>query len=168
MKRLENFIEKIIFASRWFQAPLYLGLIVTGLLYTYKFFEELIHLCMDITVTTEAKLMLSVLTLIDVTMVANLLIMVIIGGYATFVSKLDIDHQEDKPEWLKMVGAGTLKVKLAVSLIGISSIHLLQSFINIAHRDLEQVKWQLIIHGVFLISAIVLAYTDKLLHETGH
>ena len=123
---------------------------------------------MDITVTTEAKLMLSVLTLIDVTMVANLLIMVIIGGYATFVSKLDLEDQEDKPEWLKMVGAGTLKVKLAVSLIGISSIHLLQSFINISHRDFEEVKMQLIIHGVFLVSALVLAYTDKLLHETGH
>ena len=168
MNRLENFIEKIIFASRWFQAPLYLGLIIAGLLYTYKYFQELIHLCLEIGTLTEEVLMLGILTLVDVTMVANLLIMVIIGGYSTFVSKLDIEDKEDKPEWLKMVGAGTLKVKLAVSLVGISSIHLLKSFLNIAHKDVEQVKWQIIIHVVFLVSAIILAYTDKLLHENEH
>ena len=168
MKKLEHFIEKIIFASRWFQAPLYLGLIVGGILYSYKYLLELVHLCATINTITEEALMLGILTLVDITMVANLLIMVIIGGYSTFVSKLDIEDKEDKPEWLKMVGAGTLKVKLSVSLIGVSGIHLLKAFINIAHKDIEQVKWQIIIHIVFLVSALALAYTDKLLHNNEH
>lgn len=114
---------------------------------------------------TESALMLGVLTLVDIIMVANLLIMMIIGGYSTFVSKIDIEHHEDRPEWLKKVDAGTLKVKLAGSLVGVSGIHLLQVFINIESRNLEYVKWQVIIHVVFLLSYIMLAYSEKLLHE---
>ena len=107
--------------------------------------------------------MLGVLSLVDITMVANLLVMVIIGGYATFVSRLHIENHEDRPEWLEKIDAGTLKVKLAGSLVGVSGIHLLKSFINIAEKDMEHVKWQVIIHGVFLLSAIMLAYTEKIL-----
>lgn len=109
--------------------------------------------------------MLSVLSLVDITMVANLLVMVIIGGYATFVSRLHIEEHEDRPEWLEKIDAGTLKVKLAGSLIGVSGIHLLKSFINIAEKDMERVKWQIIIHAVFLLSALMLAYTEKILKE---
>lgn len=163
--KIESAIEKIIFASRWLQAPLYVGLIMGGVLYAYKFLIELIHLVSEINVITESALMLGVLTLVDITMVANLIIMVIIGGYSTFVSRMDIEHHEDRPEWLKKVDAGTLKVKLAGSLVGVSGIHLLQVFINIESRDLEQVKWQVIIHVVFLLSSIMLAYSEKLLHE---
>lgn len=163
--KVESAIEKIIFASRWIQAPLYAGLIIGGVLYAYKFTIELIHLVSSINEITESALMLGVLTLVDITMVANLLIMVIIGGYSTFVSKMDIEHHEDRPEWLKKVDAGTLKVKLAGSLVGVSGIHLLQVFINIESRELEYVKWQVIIHVVFLLSSIMLAYTEKLLHE---
>lgn len=164
-KKIESAIEKIIFASRWVQAPLYIGLIMGGVLYAYKFLIELIHLISEINVITESALMLGVLTLVDITMVANLIIMVIIGGYSTFVSRMDIEHHEDRPEWLKKVDAGTLKVKLAGSLVGVSGIHLLQVFINIETRNLEQVKWQVIIHVVFLLSSIMLAYSEKLLHE---
>lgn len=163
--KTESIIERIIFASRWVQAPLYVGLIIGGVLYAYKFLTELVHLISGINEITESALMLGVLTLVDITMVANLLIMVIIGGYSTFVSKIDIEHHEDRPEWLKKVDAGTLKVKLAGSLVGVSGIHLLQVFINIENRNLEYVKWQVIIHVVFLMSSIMLAYSEKLLHD---
>ena len=165
MKPVERAIEKIIFASRWVQAPLYIGLIVGGVLYAYKFAKEVIHLCTDINGISESDLMLGVLTLVDITMVANLLIMVIIGGYSTFVSKMGIESHEDRPDWLEKVDAGTLKVKLAGSLVGVSGIHLLQTFINIENHNMEHVKWQVIIHVVFLASSVLLAYTETLLHK---
>ena len=165
MKKVESIFEKMIFASRWLQAPLYAGLIVGGVLYAYKFLMELIHLLVTIDEISESELMLGVLTLVDITMVANLLIMVIIGGYSTFVSRIDIDNHEDKPEWLQKVDAGTLKVKLAGSLVGVSGIHLLQTFINIKNQDPQHVLWQVIIHVVFLFSSIMLAYSDQILHQ---
>lgn len=165
LKKGEYFLENIIFASRWLQAPLYVGLIIGGVLYAYKFVVELIHLFMTIEVISESELMLGVLTLVDITMVANLLIMVIIGGYSTFVSRIDIESHEDKPEWLQKVDAGTLKVKLAGSLVGVSGIHLLQTFINIKNQEPQHVMWQVIIHVVFLLSSIMLAYTEKILHD---
>ncbi|MDP2890309.1 MAG: TIGR00645 family protein [Bacteroidota bacterium] len=163
--KFETVFEKIIFSSRWIQAPLYGGLILGGMLYTYKYLVELIHLFTSINEITETALMLGVLTLVDITMVANLLIMVIVGGYSTFVSRLDIDKHEDKPEWLQKIDAGSLKVKLAGSLVGVSSIHLLQTFINIKNHESEHVMWQVIIHVVFLFSALMLAYTEKILHQ---
>lgn len=162
---VESVFEKIIFASRWLQAPLYAGLIIGGILYAYKFIIELVHLCTTINVITETALMLGVLTLVDITMVANLLVMVIIGGYSTFVSRLDIDKHVDKPEWLQKVDAGTLKVKLAGSLVGVSGIHLLQIFINIENKNPEDVKWQILIHVVFLVSSLALAFTEKVLQQ---
>ena len=166
MKKLENAFESMIFASRWVQAPVYAGLILASILYSYKFVAELIHLTTDINKITEEYLMLGILTLVDITMVLNLLVMVIIGGYATFVSRIHLDHHEDRPDWLKKIDAGTLKVKLAGALVGISGIHLLKSFINISNKDYEQVKWQVIIHFVFLLSTLMLAYTEKVLHNT--
>ena len=163
--KVETVFEKLIFASRWLQAPLYAGLIVGGVLYAYKFLIELIHLCATINEITETALMLGVLTLVDITMVANLIIMVIIGGYTTFVSRLDIDKHEDKPEWLQKIDAGTLKIKLSGSLVGVSGIHLLQVFINIKNHESEQIMWLVIIHVVFLLSSIMLAYSEKLLHQ---
>ena len=163
--KVETVFEKIIFASRWLQAPLYAGLIVGGVLYAYKFLIELIHLCATINEITETALMLGVLTLVDITMVANLIIMVIIGGYSTFVSRMDIDKHVDKPEWLQKIDAGTLKIKLAGSLVGVSGIHLLQTFINIKNHESEHIMWQVIIHIVFLLSSIMLAYSEKLLHQ---
>jgi uncharacterized protein (TIGR00645 family) len=161
----ETAIEKMIFASRWFQAPLYLGLIVAGLLYSYKFVVELWHLVITVNQITEELLMLGVLTLVDITMVGNLLIMVIIGGYATFVSRINLDDHSDKPDWLDKIDAGTLKVKLATALVGISGIHLLKSFINIKEKNNDQVMWQVIIHVVFLFSAVMLAYTEYIMHK---
>lgn len=169
MKKIENIFEQIIFASRWVQAPLYGGLIIGALLYTYKFMVELVHLCQTVNTISEEVLMLGVLTLVDITMVANLLVMVIIGGYATFVSRMHLDTHEDRPDWLQKIDAGTLKVKLAGSLVGVSGIHLLKSFINISNKSADQVKWQVVIHVVFLFSTLMLAYTEKVLHEKhGH
>lgn len=166
MKKLENIFEGIIFSSRWVQAPIYAGLIVGAILYTYKFLLELIHLCATVGVIKEEVLMLGILTLVDISMVLNLLIMVIIGGYATFVSRMNLENHEDRPDWLQKVDAGTLKVKLAGALVGISGIHLLKSFINISNKDYEQVKWQIVIHVVFLFSTLMLAYTEKVLHSS--
>lgn len=163
--KLESTMEKVIFASRWFQAPLYLGLIVAGVLYAYKFVVELSHLVISVNEITEELLMLGVLTLVDITMVANLLVMVIIGGYATFVSRINLDGHPDKPDWLDKVDAGTLKVKLATALVGISGIHLLKAFINIKEKSNDQVMWQVIIHVVFLFSAVMLAYTETLMNK---
>jgi uncharacterized protein (TIGR00645 family) len=161
--KIESGIEKIVFASRWFQAPMYLGLIIAGCLYSYKFTLELFHLVESVNTISEEVLMLGVLTLVDITMVANLLIMVIIGGYATFVSRLDLKEHPDRPDWLEKIDAGTLKVKLATALVGISGIHLLKSFINIKEVSGDKVMWQVIIHFVFLLSAIMLAYTEQIM-----
>ena len=166
MKKLENIFEVIIFSSRWIQAPIYGGLIVASMLYTYKFLIELIHLCANVNSTPEEVVMLGILTLVDIAMVLNLLIMVIIGGYATFVSRMHLDQHEDRPDWLEKINAGTLKVKLAGALVGISGIHLLKSFVDISKKDTTHIQWQIIIHVVFLFSTLALAYTEKILHDS--
>ena len=166
MKKIEKIIEWGVFTSRWIQLPLYLGLIIASILYSYKFLVELLHLVSNINGLTEVTVMMSILTLVDFTMVANLLFMVILGGYSTFISKLGLlDNHEDRPEWLDKVNAGTLKVKLAGSLVGVSGIHLLQTFITISTHAVEAVVLQIAIHVVFLISTLCLAYSEKLLHH---
>jgi len=163
VRRMESFI----FFSRWLQAPLYLGLIVAQGVYVYKFLRELIHLVADAPAMTETQIMLIVLGLIDVVMIANLLIMVVIGGYETFVSKIDIlEQHEDRPEWLSHVDAGVLKTKLSLALISISSIHLLKTFISagdMQNMDERTILWQVVIHCTFLVSAVVMALTDKIM-----
>lgn len=154
---IENVLEYTIFASRWLQAPLYLGLIAVQCVYTYKFIIELAHILSTAPSATEMQILLGILSLVDVTMVANLVAMVIIGGYATFVSKLHLFNHADKPDWLDHIDPGTIKIKLASSLIGISSIHLLRSFIDIQKSDMEQLRWQVIIHIAFVISTVLLA-----------
>jgi uncharacterized protein (TIGR00645 family) len=168
MKKIESLFESIIFSSRWIQAPIYGGLIVGAILYSYKFLMELVHLTINVQSISEEMLMLGILTLVDIAMVLNLLVMVIIGGYATFVSRIDLDQHEDRPDWLQKINAGTLKVKLAGALVGISGIHLLKSFVDIGKKDPELVKWQIIIHVVFLLSTLCLAYTEKILQESEY
>jgi len=163
--RFEHVFETVVFASRWIQAPLYAGLIIAECLYAYKFLTELWSMVHDLRELTETIFMLGILSLIDITMVANLLTMVVIGGYATFVSKLDLEGHRDKPDWLTHVDPGTIKVKLAASLIGISSIHLLKAFVNVANVSTEHIKWQIFIHMTFLASAILLAWTDRLMQK---
>ena len=162
---LEHAFESVVFASRWIQAPLYGGLIVAELLYAYKFLVELWDMMVHVHLLEETQFMLGVLGLIDVTMVANLLTMVVIGGYATFVSKLDLETHPDRPDWLTHVDPGTIKIKLAASLIGISSIHLLKAFVDVANENPEHIKWKIFIHMTFLGSAILLAWTDKIMQK---
>ncbi|MFF2369644.1 TIGR00645 family protein [Agromyces sp. NPDC058110] len=161
----------LIFTSRWLQAPLYLGLIVAQGVYVVLFMKELWHLITDFGHLGETEIMLIVLGLIDVVMIANLLIMVIIGGYETFVSKINLNGHPDQPEWLSHVNANVLKVKLATAIVGISSIHLLKSFIEIGgvggddyngKLTTDGVMWQVIIHCVFIISALALALIDRM------
>ena len=179
--RLEP-LPKLIFASRWLQLPLYLGLIVAQCVYVFLFVKELIHLVADAGTLSEQDIMLLVLGLIDVVMISNLLVMVIVGGYETFVSRLRLEGHPDQPEWLSHVNASVLKVKLAMAIIGISSIHLLKTFIEAGTIGMpvcaavpagtpctrftaDGVMWQTIIHCVFILSAIGIAWTDKLMQH---
>ncbi len=161
-------IEKFIFFSRWLQMPVYLGLIVASLMYSLKFRMQLWHLVSNFSMLNENTIMLSVLGLIDISMVINLLVVVFIGGYWTFVSKIEFDSHEDKPDWLTKINAGTLKIKLIISLVSISGVHLLKTFIDIHNIPLQDALLQIGIHIVFLFSAVLLAYTDKLMHSHSH
>lgn len=159
----------VIFSSRWLQLPLYLGLIVAQLVYVGLFLKELWHLIDHFSGFNEQEIMLVVLGLIDVVMISNLLVMVIVGGFETFVSRLGLSGHPDEPEWLSHVNSGILKVKLAMAIIGISSIHLLRTFIESgaigspgAHVTQEGAMWQTIIHSVFIVSAIGIAYVDRM------
>lgn len=182
-------LPSLIFASRWLQLPLYIGLIAAQGVYVVHFLVELWHLIeaafgnkealdalvnaigyksnVPVTALNETEIMLVVLALIDVVMISNLLIMVIIGGYETFVSRLDLEGHRDQPEWLSHVNASVLKVKLALSIIGISSIHLLKTFINADNYTDKVLIAQTVIHAVFLLSAMAIAYTDKLMSASA-
>ncbi len=162
-------LPQIIFASRWLQVPLYLGLIVAQTVYVFLFLKELYQLIQNALTFDEEHIMLIVLGLIDVVMISNLLVMVIVGGYETFVSRLRLHRHPDNPEWLSHVDSGVLKVKLAMSIIGISSISLLRSFVE-AHSlgthdsktSAEAIMWQTVIHSIFILSAIGITYVDRL------
>lgn len=190
-------LPRVIFASRWLQLPLYLGLILAQGVYVFQFWTELVHLVEaafgsqaaleslvksigykaapikdvagavigyePIAKLNETILMLVVLGLIDVVMISNLLIMVIVGGYETFVSRMNLEGHPDQPEWLSHVNASVLKVKLATAIIGISSIHLLKTFINADNYTEKVLLWQTVIHIAFLFSALAIAYADRLM-----
>jgi uncharacterized protein (TIGR00645 family) len=184
-------LPRLIFSSRWLQLPLYLGLIVAQIVYVFHFWVELTHLvqavfgdakALDTLIKSmgyklqsgeapqlnETIIMLVVLALIDVVMISNLLIMVIVGGYETFVSRMRLEEHPDQPEWLSHVNASVLKVKLATAIIGISSIHLLKTFINAANYEEKVLIWQTVIHITFLLSAMAIAATDRLMAPTNH
>jgi uncharacterized protein (TIGR00645 family) len=178
-------LPNLIFASRWLQLPLYLGLIIAQAVYVWLFWQELYYLVVAAmgdgdalnhvieavttegvkrpTKLTETVIMLVVLGLIDVVMISNLLIMVIVGGYETFVSRLRLEGHPDQPEWLSHVNASVLKVKLATAIIGISSIHLLKTFINAAAYDPKTITAQVAIHITFLLSAIAIGAADRVM-----
>ncbi len=186
--RTINPLNKFIFASRWLQLPLYLGLILAQCVYVFHFWVELVdlvgaamgnaeslkHIIEAVAVPkgpvptklNETTIMLVVLGLIDVVMISNLLIMVIVGGYETFVSRMNLDVHPDQPEWLSHVNASVLKTKLAMAIIGISSIHLLKTFINAAAYEGQTLLAQTGIHVVFLLSALAIAYTDRIMIGT--
>jgi uncharacterized protein (TIGR00645 family) len=183
-------LSRLIFASRWLQLPLYIGLILAQGVYVVQFWKELVHLIeaalgnqhaleilvqsigykstAPVTALNETIIMLVVLGLIDVVMISNLLIMVIVGGYETFVSRLNLEGHPDQPEWLDHVNASVLKVKLATAIIGISSIHLLKTFINAENYSDKVLLWQTVIHVAFLFSAMAIAMADRIMHPAGN
>jgi uncharacterized protein (TIGR00645 family) len=181
-------LPRLIFMSRWLQVPLYLGLVLAQCVYVYHFWVELTHLikaalgdnhAIEMLITavgytsgpgglTETIIMLVVLGLIDVVMISNLLVMVIVGGYETFVARMNLEGHPDQPEWLSHVNASVLKVKLATAIIGISSIHLLKTFINANAYDVKVLVAQTAIHITFLFSALAIAYTDRLMQPPAH
>ncbi len=177
-RRLEQGFEYLIFASRWVQAPIYLALICAALAYAWKSVQELLHLLDGFPAATESSIMVGILSLVDISMVANLVNMVVVGGYVTFVSRIDFGDNGDRPDWLDHINANTLKVKLAGSLASISAIHLLKSFIAItdtvaagAAMSANQEKvvlWQAIIHGVFLGSMLFFAWGERLQRDVAH
>jgi uncharacterized protein (TIGR00645 family) len=160
-------LPQLIFSSRWLQLPLYLGLIVAQAVYVILFLKELWHLVLGAMKFSEQEIMLVVLGLIDVVMISNLLIMVIVGGYETFVSRMYLEGHPDQPEWLSHVNASVLKVKLATAIIGISSIHLLKTFINAQNYSEKVLIAQTAIHITFLLSAMAVASTDRLMQAPG-
>ena len=168
-------LPALIFGSRWLQLPLYIGLIVAQCVYVFLFLKELYHLVMHAFEFSEQQIMLVVLGLIDVVMISNLLIMVIVGGYETFVSRMELNKHPDQPEWLSHVNASVLKIKLAMAIIGISSIHLLRTFIeagNLGRPDAtfseNGIMWQVIIHALFVLSAIGIAVVDRISQPPAH
>jgi uncharacterized protein (TIGR00645 family) len=183
-------LPNLIFASRWLQLPLYIGLIAAQAIYVFHFWVELVHLVeaafgsqtalqklvtsigyksdVQLTGLNETIIMLVVLALIDVVMISNLLIMVIVGGYETFVSRMHLENHPDQPEWLSHVNASVLKVKLATAIIGISSIHLLKTFINAGNYEVKVLMWQTIIHIAFLFSALAIALADRIMSGDKH
>jgi uncharacterized protein (TIGR00645 family) len=175
-QKLEHGLEYFIFASRWVQAPIYVALIFAAIAYAWKSLQELLHLLQGFAAATESSIMLGILSLVDISMVANLVNMVVVGGYVTFVSRIDFGDNGDRPDWLDHINANTLKVKLAGSLASISAIHLLKSFIDITAAATDQpmtanhekvILWQSIIHGVFLVSMILFAWGEKMQRHHG-
>lgn len=172
LKKFEEFFEGFIFWSRWIQAPLYTGLIFSAFFYLFKFFQELIHLAQHTWHYDETQMMLKVLTLVDVSMVMNLVVMVTIGGYSIFTSRIDVDMHEDKPLWLEGLDAGQLKIKLATSLASISGVQLLKKFIDykdvVEKNSSQGIIIEIVIHMVFITSALLLSQTERITHSYKH
>ncbi|MEN9652677.1 MAG: hypothetical protein RL303_397 [Verrucomicrobiota bacterium] len=177
-KKLEHGFESLIFASRWVQTPIYLALILGSIAYAWKSVQELWHLLQGFPAATESTIMIGILSLVDISMVANLVNMVVVGGYVTFVSRIEFGDNRDRPDWLDHINANSLKVKLAGSLASISAIHLLKSFIAITESvtvsspmtaGMEKaIVWQAILHGIFLVSMILFAWGERLQRHDAH
>ena len=158
----EKLIEALLFGSRWLLVPLYLGLAVILVVFAIRAIMEVIHLFSIVITADKTELVVGVLSLIDLTLVANLLVMVILSSYETFVSRIDVEIGVDRPPWLGKLDAGTVKLKLAVSVVAVSSVHLLKVFLNVNHYTNEQLLWLVVIHLAFVVSALLLALIDKI------
>lgn len=166
---LERRLESVIFASRWLLAPFYLGLVLCLGVLLIKFLQELVHIAPHVLDMEEKDVLLTVLTMIDLSLAGNLLLMVIFSGYENFVSKMDVRHHKDRPDWMGKVDFSGLKLKLIASIVAISGIHLLKSFMNIDRINKDDLMWMIIIHMAFVVSGVLLAYMDKLMDAAhGH
>ncbi|MCD6034738.1 MAG: hypothetical protein K0R63_479 [Rickettsiales bacterium] len=163
---VEHAIERGLFASRWLMAPMYVGLAGALVLLLVSFLMELVHLFLALPSLTQNDVVLGILSLIDLSLAGNLLLIVIYSGYENFVSKMDTDNHEDQPEWKGTVDFSTLKLKLIASIVAISGIHLLKIFMDIAKYDDKQIMWMVIIHLVFVVSGVMLAAMDRIAAST--
>lgn len=169
MERIETLLERTLFASRWVMAPFYLGLAVGIVLLLVKFLQELFHAVAGVVTMSESELVLSILALIDLSLAANLLLLVIFSGYENFVSKLDIGEHRDRPEWMGKIDYSGMKLKLVASIVAISAIQLLRAFMNIGAMDNTQLAWLVGIHMTFVVSGVLLAVMDRLTESAeGH
>ena len=162
MRLIERIIEQTILASRWLLVPVYLALAATLAVFGIKAVQETIHLFEKVLIMSEIEITLAVLALIDLALIANLLVMVILSSYETFVSTLDLAEGQEKPSWLGKVDAATLKIKLAVSIVAISSIHLLRAFMNVGGNEQKEIFWLVVVHLTFVVSALLMAVIDKI------
>lgn len=168
MKKIEHALELVIFNSRWLLAPFYIGLVVGILMLLVKFLQEFLHILPHIFDSSESEVILAILTLVDMSLVANLLIIIIFSGYENFVSKIDTGGHEDRPEWMGKVDFSGLKVKLIASIVAISAIELLKAFVNVAAYTTEQLAWKVGIHAVLISSGVLFALMDKIAEGTSH
>jgi uncharacterized protein (TIGR00645 family) len=162
---MENFLEKLMYSSRWIMAPIYLGLSLALLALGIKFFQEVLHIMPIIFSMKEVELILVVLSLIDIALVGGLIVMVMFSGYENFVSRLDLEGNDDKLSWLGKLDSGSLKNKVAASIVAISSIHLLKVFMNTESIANDKIQWYLLIHITFVLSAFAMGYLDKVLRK---
>ncbi len=167
MKRLEHGLEYLIFQSRWLLAPFYVGLILAIAVLLFKFIQKLIYLLPQVPTSSDSEIILMVLTLVDISLVANLLLMVIFAGYENFVSKIDFADNLDRPEWMGKVSYSGLKIKLIASIVAISGIELLKAFVNVQEFTNEQLAWKTGIHLTFVVSGVLLAWMDTIA-ESSH
>ena len=159
---IERNLERLLFACRWLLAPLYLGLALALIVLGIKFFQEAYHLLAEVLVKEESDIVLKVLSLIDISLVGSLIVMVMFSGYENFVSRIDHDAGTDAPAWLSKLDSGTLKLKVAASIVAISSIHLLRVFMNALHTPNDKIMWYVILHLTFVVSAVLLGVLDKI------
>ena len=159
---MEKLIERSLFASRWLLAPIFMGLSIALVALIIKFFQELIHTLFSVISMSEAELILHILSMIDMALVGSLIVMVMFSSYENFVSKIDLEEGDEKLDWLGKLDSGSLKLKVAASIVAISSIHLLQKFMKVQSIDSEHLMWYVIIHMTFVVSALMLAFLDKL------
>ncbi len=162
LEKIENSLEKTMYASRWLLAPIYVGMSLGLIALFFKFFEELIHLLPHLLDISEDTLVLKLLTLIDLSLVGSLIVIVMFSGYENFVSRLNLSDSTEKLNWLGTHDYGSLKVKLASSIVAISSIHLLKIFMNVERTDSDKIMWYVIVHMSLVISAVMLGYLDKI------
>jgi uncharacterized protein (TIGR00645 family) len=158
---LERSLERLLFACRWLLAPLYLGLSLALLVLGIKFFQEAFHVLSEVASLAEADLVLTVLAMIDLVLVGSLIVMVMFSGYENFVSRIDVDTGGDMPAWLSKLDSGTLKLKVAASIVAISSIHLLRIFMNAQHTPNDKILWYVVLHLTFVVSAVLLGVLDR-------
>lgn len=162
---LERLIERLLYASRWLLAPVYLALSLVLIALAIKFFQEIYHLFEHILEMSESDMVLRILALIDLSLVGSLLVMVMFSGYENFVSRIDVREGDDQLDWLGKLDAGTLKLKVAASIVAISSIHLLQVFVNIPQIENDKLKWYVIMHLTFVVSALLMGILDRISHR---